>query len=978
MVRRVGAAVLAAVAIGSALLVANFVLSVHHTRQLRDESAAVVGSSELLLALDNVLSLAVDAETGQRGYVITGRDEYLAPYRAAVASIHRQMDALEQLTEPDPVQRRLMADVRQQVGAKLGELDITIALRDRNGFDATRDVILLGAGEGEMRALRKTAADMAAHETRKLAEREAAAMQTYRAAIAGEAISGIAAIAALVGFSLLLANHLRSRDRNERTIVEQRERLRTTLASIGDAVITTDAHGRVVNLNPVAEELTGWSAADAEGKPLDVVFDIVNEETRVRVASPVERALRDGTVVGLANHTILVRKDGSEVPIDDSAAPIRDRDGDMRGCVLVFRDISARKASERALGEAQERLSRVVTDMAIPTMVYAEDGEVLLINAAWTGISGWTAAELATIPEWTRLAYGDRGPEMAALIASLFDLEAAVDNGEREIRTKAGTTRVWHFITAPIGRDAAGRRMLVTNAIDVTERHRLDRELAEKDARRRLAMEAASYGDWEWDRATGTMSWSAQTRKLFGVGGDEPIGVDLFRQYVHPDDSDRRDRAIERAWETGVFANEYRIIRADGEVRWLSSRGRVLRTADGDERMLGVVGDVTEHKHAVEALQLADRRKDEFLATLAHELRNPLAPLRNSLAIVQRSRDDAELFERASAVMERQLGHLVRLIDDLLDVSRISLDKLTLRLEPTDLAAVIAHAVEASRPAAERAGHAVEVHVPEIAVRLNADRARLSQVFSNLIGNACKFTPDGGRVTVEAKVHDGNAVVSVRDDGIGIAAGDLERVFEMFSQVDESFERAHGGLGIGLTLVRRLVEMHGGSVVARSAGLGHGSEFVVTLPLAAVQTVAAAATPDVGDAARAQKKRMLVVDDNGDSAESLALLLALAGHETHVAHDGPEALTRADALRPDAVLLDLGLPGLNGYEVCKRLRVEAWAREIPIIAITGWGQDEDRQRSKDAGFDAHLVKPVVFEELTALLDERGGTASATH
>jgi len=233
-------------------------------------------------------------------------------------------------------------------------------------------------------------------------------------------------------------------------------------------------------------------------------------------------------------------------------------------------------------------------------------------------------------------------------------------------------------------------------------------------------------------------------------------------------------------------------------------------------------------------------------------------------------------------------------------------------------------------------------------------------------------------VTVEAKVHDGNAVVSVRDDGIGIAAGDLERVFEMFSQVDESFERAHGGLGIGLTLVRRLVEMHGGSVVARSAGLGHGSEFVVTLPLAAVQTVAAAATPDVGDAARAQKKRMLVVDDNGDSAESLALLLALAGHETHVAHDGPEALTRADALRPDAVLLDLGLPGLNGYEVCKRLRVEAWAREIPIIAITGWGQDEDRQRSKDAGFDAHLVKPVVFEELTALLDERGGTASATH
>jgi len=978
MVRRVGAAVLAAVAIGSVLLVANFALSVVHTQQLRDESAAVVGSSELLLALDNVLSLAIDAESGQRGYVITGRDEYLAPYRAAVASIHRQMDALEKLTEPDPVQRRLMADVRRQVGAKLGELDLTIALRDRNGFDATRDVILLGAGEAEMQALRKTAAEMAAHETRKLAEREAAARQTYRAAIAGEAISGLAAIAALVCFSLLLARHLRSRDRNEQTIREQREQLRTTLASIGDAVITTDAEGRIVNLNPVAESLTGWQAADAEGKPLDVVFDIVNEATRARAASPVERALREGMVVGLANHTTLIRKDGSEVPIDDSAAPIRDRDGDMRGCVLVFRDISARKANERALGEAQARLSRVVTDMAIPTMVYAEDGEVLLINAAWTGISGWNAAELATIREWTRLAYGERGPEMTALIASLFDLEAAVDNGEREIRTKSGKTRVWHFVTAPIGRDAQGRRMLVTNAIDVTERHRLDRELAEQEARRRLAMEAASSGDWEWDRSTGTMTWSAQTRKLFGVGGDEPIGPELFRQFIHPDDRERRDQAIERAWETGVFANEYRIVRDDGEVRWMSSRGRVLRTPDGHERMLGVVGDITEQKRAFEALELADRRKDEFLATLAHELRNPLAPLRNSLAIVQRSRGDAELFERASAVMERQLGHLVRLIDDLLDVSRISLDKLTLRLEPTDLAAVIAHAVEACRPAAERAGHVVEVHVPEIAVKLQADRARLSQVLSNLIGNACKFTPDGGRIAVDAKLRDGRAIVTVRDDGIGIATDDLERVFEMFSQVDESFERAHGGLGIGLTLVRRLVEMHGGSVVARSAGLGRGSEFVVTLPLAAVQTVEGPAARDAGESARAQKKRMLVVDDNSDSAESLALLLALAGHETHVAHDGPEALTRADALHPDAVLLDLGLPGLNGYEVCKRLRVEPWAREIPIIAITGWGQDDDRQRSKDAGFDAHLVKPVVFEELTALLDERGGAAGATN
>jgi len=270
--------------------------------------------------------------------------------------------------------------------------------------------------------------------------------------------------------------------------------------------------------------------------------------------------------------------------------------------------------------------------------------------------------------------------------------------------------------------------------------------------------------------------------------------------------------------------------------------------------------------------------------------------------------------------------------------------------------------------AAERAGHVLEVHLPERPVKLEADRARLSQVFSNLIGNACKFTPDGGRIVIDARVAGAHAVVSVRDNGIGIAADRIGGVFEMFSQIDNSLERAHGGLGIGLTLVRRLVEMHGGSVVAKSAGLGEGSEFVVTLPMTQSAGDAAPGRAPAA-AAPASRLRMLVVDDNGDSADSLALLLSLAGHETHVAHTGPEALDRADALRPDAVLLDLGLPGLNGYEVCRRLRAVAWAREIPILAITGWGQADDRQRSKEAGFDGHLVKPVVFGELTALLDE---------
>jgi PAS domain S-box-containing protein len=347
--------------------------------------------------------------------------------------------------------------------------------------------------------------------------------------------------------------------------------------------------------------------------------------------------------------------------------------------------------------------------------------------------------------------------------------------------------------------------MLVTNAVDVTERRRLHQMVAEKEARMRLAMDSANYGGWEWSRQSGEMVWTDKTRELLGVGADEPISFELFQSRIHPDDRARRARAIADAWVSGVHRSEYRVLRPGGAVRWVSSRGRVIRDAEGGERMLGVIGDITEQKRAVAALRDADRRKDEFLATLAHELRNPLAPLRNSLAVLQRAVDHPATFEKASGVMERQLSHMVRLIDDLLDVSRISLDKLTLRVEVADLGAVIEHAIEASRPACERAGHVLELHLPERAVRLHADRARLSQVFSNLIGNACKFTPDGGRITVEARVEDGQAVVSVRDTGIGIDAAQIGAVFEMFSQVDNSLERAHGGLGIGLTLVKRLV-----------------------------------------------------------------------------------------------------------------------------------------------------------------------------
>ena len=954
------------VAIGVVLLVANLVLSIGNTHALREESVGVLRSNELLFSLDKILTLVVDAEAGQRGFVITGQPGYLASYQAATASIQKQMGALQPFAVGDPALGALMADMRRRIGARLGELDLTIALRQRKGFDLTEEVIALGSGRAEMESLRATVASMAAHETAVLAEREASAKTTYRYALVSELVSGLAAVAALLGFAFLLARHLAVRDRDEATITSQRERLATTLASIGDAVITTDPDSRIRDLNRVAERLTGWSREAAEGRPLAEVFRIVDEESRQPVGMPNERALREGAIAGIANPTLLVRRDGSELPIDDSASPIRDNAGHVLGSVLVFRDIGTRKASERELRDARARLELVVGGMAIPTMVYAEDGVVRLVNRAWTETSGYSAGELATLSDWMSRAYGQRAPMMEHVVQSLFDLDRIADNGEREIMTASGEKRVWRFITAPLGRDERGRRMLVTNAVDVTERGRLGRLLAESEARLRLTMEAANFGSWQYDPSTGETVWTDKTRELMGVGADEPVTAELMGERVHPDDRAGRRAAIAAALESGVYRHEFRIVRSDGEVRWLSSRGRTITDPKLGARLTGLIGDITEQKRALQSLQDADRRKDEFFDSLAHELRNPLAPLRNSLAIVRRSPAGSAEFERASAVMERQLGQLARLIDDLLDVGRLNLDRLVLRWEVVDLVPVVEQVIASCRSAAQASGQTLAASLAEAPVRVRADRARLVQVFANLIGNACKFTPPGGHVEVVMQRDGDRVVTAVGDDGIGIAGADLERVFEMFSQTAGSLARDREGLGIGLALVRRLVELHGGDVVATSDGPGRGSTFTVALPVA-TGDAEPLATGDPAARAIPERLRILVVDDNRDGADSLADLLTLAGHEVHVAHDGAQALARAGALEPDFVLLDIGLPDIEGHEVCRRIRSMPWASELRIIALTGWGRGGDGGRPEAAGFDGHLTKPALLDEIVALL-----------
>lgn len=410
---------------------------------------------------------------------------------------------------------------------------------------------------------------------------------------------------------------------------------------------------------------------------------------------------------------------------------------------------------------------------------------------------------------------------------------------------------------------------------------------------------------------------------------------------------------------------------------WLRTKGHELGFFDqGTSRALGaamlIIAVVALMWIALLALRRreqrereADQRKDEFLATLAHELRNPLAPISNAAAVLKIANGNRDMQERATGTIDRQLVHLVRLVDDLLDMSRISRGKLELRREPIELASVIHQAVETARPLAEAAHQLLSVTLPPQAIYLDGDPVRLTQVVSNLLNNACKFAGRHGHIQLTVERRDKQVAITVKDNGIGIPPYMLEPIFDMFLQVDQSLERSQSGLGIGLTLAKRLVELHGGNIKALSEGIGKGSEFIVSLPI----TIDQIAPPATMSSAKETSPgaRILIVDDNRDSAKSLAEVLTLSGNETFVVHDGEEAVAAAEQQRPDVILLDIGLPKLNGFDACRRIRENPWADRVLIIALTGWGQEEYRRKSAEAGFDRHLVKPVDLGKLMTLL-----------
>lgn len=519
---------------------------------------------------------------------------------------------------------------------------------------------------------------------------------------------------------------------------------------------------------------------------------------------------------------------------------------------------------------------------------------------------------------------------------------------------------------------------LARQALDESERRyrslidSIDDALRESEERFRVLVEAVAQAVWEADAGGRLISYSSSWHTLTGQQPGQWRG-DGWLAAVHPDDRE----PTARRWRDGIerrvpFELEYRIVAADGTVRWSTDYAAPLFGSDGAVRKwVGMNVDITERRGAEEALREVDRRKDEFLAILAHELRNPLAPLRTGIEIMRMGGIEPGRIESVRAMMGRQVDHMVALVDDLMDVSRISSGRIVLERRPVELASVIRGALEACDPIIRQKRHEVSLTLPAEAVRVDGDPHRLTQAIGNLLTNAAKYMEPQGHAFVTLERREREAVVCVKDTGVGIPPAMLEKVFELFAQVDSAIDRRQGGLGIGLTIVRQLIELHGGSVEARSEGLDRGSEFIVHLPLstALLEGPGGYRLREAGVTPR----RMLVVDDNADAAQAMATMLELLGHEVDVAFDGDQALRLAERIRPEVILMDLGMPYVNGYLAARRIRQREWGRDVLLVAVTGWGQQADRTASEHAGFDHHLVKPVeldAVQSLVAGLDSR--------
>jgi len=772
-----------------------------------------------------------------------------------------------------------------------------------------------------------------------------------------------------------------ARKQSEQQLEDRENQFRTMFESNPDCVKLVAADGTLLEMNRTGlrlmeaecpEQVLGTSVYDAIAPEFREAFRALNE----RVCRG-EQGQLEFDLIGLR---------GTRRHMETSAVPLRFQGQTVQ--LAITRDVSDRKRAERALQHSEAQFRQLAESIPNLAWMAHPDGHIFWYNSRWYEYTGRSLEEMegwgwqsvhdpeylpVVLERWKRsLATGEP-------FEMVFPLRGA-DSVFRPFLTRVqpfyGSNHeilYWFGTNTDIAAQKETEASLAQTATQ--ERHRADLlsrlAVASQNVNANLSLDSITNVLAIEARRILEVHVAAVTVAVETQGSAPRRTLSLSGKFANVSDRDGLAR-IEEVLQSSQGLRvplishtglEYGVVQVADKIRGgFSSDDRAVLQQLANIASVGI-----ENSQLYESLREQDRRKDEFLATLAHELRNPLAPLRNAIGILRLKPDatPGPLVE----MMERQLRHMVRLIDDLLDISRISRNKMELRRTRIALADVITSAVEASRPSIEAAGHSLEVQLPETAVWLDGDLTRLAQVFSNLLSNSVKYT-NAGQIAIVAEVSDGLVSVSVRDDGIGIPPEALARIFDMFWQVDRSIERQTGGLGIGLALVKGIVEMHGGTITASSEGVNRGSEFRVQLPVLAVETFGREVVTEDGPATGTQGRRILVVDDNVDSALSMSRMLKLVGYDVATAHDGLQALDVAEQFDPEVILMDVGMPRLNGYEAARRIRDRKGAR-VKIIALTGWGQDADRDRSREAGCDIHLVKPVAMGELQTVLASLG-------
>lgn len=777
----------------------------------------------------------------------------------------------------------------------------------------------------------------------------------------------ITSLTKFAGAAILSLSRMHAAAQAETSRRESEERYRALVNATSDIVYSMSADWQIM------QPLNGRGLVADNTEPIpDWLTRNIPPSEHPRVRDAIAEAIATRRMMELKHQTI--RPDGTLGWTSSRAVPILDAQGNVLEWFGAATDITRRRLAEDELKDIRSRMEAALDAGAIGTWSWDVRADRFYGDASFARIFSLDPETVSggPIAHIMESIHPDDRQRVSDLVNRTV---AAGDRYDADYRV-AQPDGSWKWVNArgAVQRDENGTPVLFPGVvIDITDRKQiesdLDRVTSEADHHRRhyeALLSSTPDLAYIFDLQYRFLYANEGLLRMWGKSWEEAAGKTCLELGYEPWHAEMHAREIDEVKRTRTLLR--------GEVPFTGTFGRriydyilvpVFDAHGNVEAVAGTTRDVTERKEAEDAVRDADRKKDDFIALLAHELRNPLAPIRTGLQVLKLAGSDAATAANARAMMDRQLTHMVRLIDDLLDVSRVTRNKMELRRARVTLAEVVGNAVEAAGELIESAGHDLTLDLPPEPIVLDADLTRLAQVFSNLLTNSAKYTLPGGKIRLAASVRDNRAVISVSDTGIGIPAPSLPTIFDMFNQVDRSIERSSGGLGIGLALVKGLVEMHGGTIVAESTE-GRGSTFTVSIPLAPPLTHPHGPVSEQSPTPP-PARRVLVVDDNRDGAESMVMMLKLMGNDVRSAHDGLAAVEAAENFRPQVILMDVGMPLMNGLDAARRIREQPWGKDPVIIAMTGWGQESDRQNSRNAGCDGHLVKPVDFTELEKLL-----------